>query len=591
MQTLWTETPRDEAAEARLTRELGIHPLTARLLSNRSLLQPEDAELFLNPKLTHLHDPFGLPDMDKAARRIVAAIDSGEKIFVHGDYDVDGVTSTALYVRALSKLGANVIHRVPNRHIDGYDLKQGAIAFANEEGAKLVITTDCGIQAREAVDYANSLGLCVIITDHHEPGDILPNAYAIVNPRRHDSTYPFPALAGVGVAYKTMQAVTRLMKPEWEAAFIQNFLDLVAVGTVADVMPLMGENRVLAFHGLEALRRTKKVGLRSLLEGAAIDTTHRLSADAVGFGIGPRINAVGRLESAGIALDLLLTTDGAEAQRLVTHLNEVNRERQVTQKIIQLKAIEKVILTKITDRPVLIVHDRSWNTGIIGIVAGKLVEQFHKPAIVIGVTEDGVWGKGSARSIPAFDIFKGIATCQELLETCGGHSHAAGLSLSMERFEEFYDKLCAHASSVLKPEDFQPQIRLDAIIDGNEITMALLEEWDQFQPHGLGNPAPLLATERFKLGDKRRIGKDLSHLKFTVTTSKAISSWHADCVGWGLAAAWDNQLEGGDEIDMVYAPSINTYQGKRSLQLVVKDLCMGGCAPVKPASPTPGSNL
>jgi single-stranded-DNA-specific exonuclease len=577
MQTIWMETARDERAEALLTRELGVHALTARLLVNRGLVSADDAEAFLKPKLAHLHDPFGLPDMDKAARRIADAITNQETIFVYGDYDVDGVTSTAVYVRALTKLGAKIIHRVPHRHQDGYDLKTRAIQFAREQHADLIITTDCGIQAREAVDYANSLGLCVIVTDHHEPGDALPNAYAVVNPRRRDSTYPFPGLAGVGVAYKTVQAVTRLVKPEWEAALIQNFLDLVAVGTVADVMPLLGENRVLASFGLEALRKTKKVGLRALVEGAGIDLTERLSPDAVGYGIAPRINAIGRLDDAAHALDLMLTTDEAEAQMLVARLNECNRERQATQKLIQLQAIEKVISQKITERPVLVVADKNWNPGVIGIVAGKLVDQFHRPAIVIGISEDGAWGKGSARSIPAFDIFRGITHCQDLLETCGGHAHAAGLSLMMEHFDAFYSRLCEHAGALLKPEDFVPMVRVDAVIEGPELTIALLEEWDQFYPHGECNPQPQLVSRGLRVSQKRRIGKDLTHLKFTVDAPPtAPKPWQAECIGWGLAAEWDSRIDSGDAVDVAYVPSINRYQGRRSLQLVIKDMSIAG---------------
>ena len=316
--------------------------------------------------------------MDKAARRIADAVTSGESIFVHGDYDVDGVTSTAVYVRALKRLGANPLYRIPHRQNDGYDLKTRAVEAAHAQNASLVITTDCGIQAREAVEYANSLGMTVIITDHHEPGEHLPNAYAVVNPRRHDSTYPFPALAGVGVAFKTMQAVTRLLKPDWEASFIKNFLDLVACGTVADVMPLVDENRVLVSFGLEALRCTKKVGLRALLAGAGVDCEKRLSSESVAFGLAPRINAAGRLDDAVIALDLLLTADEGEAKRLVDRLNEVNIERQQTQRRVTAEAVLKVIwwVGCISKRPIVLVLTiaglelRAW----LESVAGKLVE-------------------------------------------------------------------------------------------------------------------------------------------------------------------------------------------------------------------------
>lgn len=581
MDLLWKETPRHEHAEAQLVRELGIAPLTARLLTNRGLLYPENAESFLRPSMAHLHDPFGLPDMDKAARRIADAVHAEEIIFIHGDYDVDGVTSTALYVRALTKLGGKVLYRVPHRHVDGYDLKVRAIEWAHEQGASLIITTDCGIQARDAVGYANSIGMVVIVTDHHEPGDCLPDAYAVVNPHRRDSTYPFAHLAGVGVAYKTMQAVTRLLKPEWENAFLQNFLDLVATGTVADVMPLMGENRVFAFFGLEALRRSKKVGLRALLESARIDTGKRLSTEAVGYGIGPRINAVGRLDDAAIALDLLLTTDSDEARRLVERLNECNIERQQAQKRITAEAVLRVVQTGLSEKPVLVVASRGWNAGVVGIVAGKLVEQFHKPAIVIGTNDDGSWGKGSARSIPALDIFQAISECSDLLETCGGHAYAAGLSLAMERFDDFYERLCAHAATRLTPEDFRPQLTLDAVLSGEPIELSLLDEWEQLEPHGEANPAPHIASRALRVCAKRRIGKDLSHLKMMVALGPDAKSWQAECVAWGRAFDWHDSIECGNEVDIAYVPTVNTYNGRRSVQLVLKDLRKAASIPVQ----------
>jgi single-stranded-DNA-specific exonuclease len=573
MDIIWKETPRQDHAEAQLVRELGLHALTARLLTNRGLLDPDQAETFLRPSLSHLHDPFGLPDMDKAAHRIAEAARSGETIFIHGDYDVDGVTSTALYVRALTKLGAKVVYRVPHRHQDGYDLKARAIEWAHQQGASLIITTDCGIQAREAVSFANSLGMTVIVTDHHEPGETLPDAYAVVNPHRRDSSYPFPYLAGVGVAYKTMQAVTRLLKPEWENAFLQNFLDLVATGTVADVMPLLGENRVFAYYGLEALRRSKKVGLRSLLDGARIDLSKRLTTESVGYGIGPRINAVGRLDDAAIALDLLLTTDADEANRLVDRLNECNLERQQAQKRITAEAILRVVQQGLAKKPVVVVASQGWNAGVVGIVAGKLVEQFHRPAIVIGTNEDGSWGKGSARSIPALDIFKAISQCRDLLETCGGHAYAAGLSLTMDRFDDFYTKLCVYAEARLTPDDFRPQICLDAVVPPNPIDVSLLDEWDQLEPYGEANPAPHLASRSVKVCGKRRIGKDLSHLKLVVASGDSDTiHWQAECVAWGRALDWDDSIDSGDDIDIAYVPTINSYNGRRSVQLVIKDL-------------------
>ncbi|MCW3059398.1 MAG: single-stranded-DNA-specific exonuclease RecJ [Capsulimonas sp.] len=568
LRKIWTQTDTDARAEAELVRELCVHPLTARLLVNRGLSDPAKADAFLRPDLSQLHDPFGLPDMDKAAHRIAEAIANEETIFIHGDYDVDGVTSTALYVRTLTALGGKIVYRVPHRKLDGYDLKNRAIDHAKEQGATLVITSDCGIQAREAVAYANSLGMTVIVTDHHEPGETLPPAYAVVNPHRHDSTYPFPYLAGVGVAFKTMQAVVRLVRPEHETAYIQKFLDLVACGTVADVMPLQGENRVFASFGLKALARTRKVGLRALLEGARIDTSKPLSAEAVGFGIGPRINAVGRLDDAAIALDLMLTGDPEEALRLVETLNNFNAERQIAQKRILAEAIAQVADRDMDLTHVLVVASPGWNAGVVGIVAGKLVEMFQRPAIVIGIDETETNGKGSARSIPGFDMFKGIQICRGLLESCGGHEMAAGLSLKMSQFDAFVEMINAHAASVLTADDFIPRVSHDGVIDPGKITLSLLDEWEQFAPFGDKNPEPRFASTAVRVCESRRIGKDLSHLKMRVRTDEMDPM---DCVGWGHGG-WSDEVGPGEALDLLYSPQVNEWNGRRSVQLLIKDI-------------------
>jgi len=566
--TRWTEPERDPKAEQALVRELRLHPLSARLLCNRGLCDPAAADAFLRPDLTQLHDPFGLPDMDKAAHRIKDALAAGETIFIHGDYDVDGVTSTAVYVRTLLALGAKLEYRVPHRKRDGYDLKTGAIDYAHEKGATLVITSDCGIQAREAVAYANSLGMTVIVTDHHEPGEVLPPAYAVVNPHRHDSTYPFPSLAGVGVAFKTMQALVRLVQPTHENAFIQKFLDLVACGTVADVMPLMGENRVFASFGLKQLATTRKVGLRALLDGAGIKTDKPLSAEAVGFGIGPRINAVGRLDDAAVALDLMLTGDPEEARLLVEKLNAFNVERQQAQRRILEEAKLIVANLDLDKTKVLVIASPGWNAGVVGIVAGKLVETYGRPAIVIGVNDEETHGKGSARSIPGFDMFQGIQLCRDLLQSCGGHEMAAGLSLSMENLEDFQEKINAHARATMSDEDFVPRLAHDGTIDPSALSLDLLEEWARFAPFGQANPEPKFASRNLLICDARRIGKDMTHLKMRV---RAAMMDPTDCIAWGQGD-WADRAGPGDFLEAVYTPQINEWNGRRLLQFNIKDL-------------------
>jgi len=566
--TLWTEPERDLKAEQTLVRELRVHPLTARLLCNRGLRDPADADAFLRPDLRQLHDPFGLPDMDKAAHRIKDALANGETIFIHGDYDVDGITSTAVYVRALTALGAKLIYRVPHRKNDGYDLKAHAIDWASEQGATLAITSDCGIQAHEAIAYANTLGMTVIVTDHHEPGDLLPPAYAVVNPHRHDSTYPFPNLAGVGVAFKTMQAVVRLVQPTHENAYIQKFLDLVACGTVADVMPLLGENRVFASFGLKQLAVTRKVGLRALLDGAGINTNKPLSAEAVGFGIGPRINAVGRLDDAAIALDLMLTGDPEEARGLVEKLNAFNVERQLAQRRIFEEAKAIVNSRDLDKIKILVVASPGWNAGVVGIVAGKLVEAFGRPAIVIGVNDAETHGKGSARSIPAFNMFQGIQICRDLLESCGGHEMAAGLSLTMEKLSAFEERINMHAAATMTDDDFIPRLAHDGLIDPATLTLSLLEDWAQLAPFGQANPEPRFASESLKICETRRIGKDMTHLKMRV---RAAAMESTDCIAWGQGD-WADRAGAGDSVEAVYTPQINEWNGRRLMQFNIKDL-------------------
>ncbi len=566
--TRWIEPSRDPEAERLLARELEVHPLTARLLRNRGLTDPAAAADFLWPELSQLLDPFGLPDMDKAARRIKEALAAGETMFVYGDYDVDGVTSTAVYVRTLTALGAKLEYRVPHRKRDGYDLKTTSIDYAHAKGATLVITSDCGVQAREAVAYANSLGMTVIITDHHEPGDTLPDAYAIVNPHRHDSTYPFPNIAGVGVAFKVMQAVVRLIQPTHEGAFIQKFLDLVACGTVADVMPLLGENRVFAYYGLKQLAATRKVGLRALLDGAGINTDKPLSAEAVGFGIGPRINAVGRLDDAAIALEVMLTGDPEEARLLVEKMNAFNVERQQTQRRILEEAKRIVGNLDLDATRVLVIASPGWNAGVVGIVAGKLVEAFGRPAIVIGLNDEETWGKGSARSLPGFDMFRGIQHCKDLLESCGGHEMAAGLSLTQANLADFSAKINAHAHATMTEDDLIPKISHDGTIDPSALSLDLLEEWARFAPFGQANPEPRFASQSLLVCDAKRIGKDMSHLKMRV---RAEAMDPTDCVAWGQGD-WADRAGPGDTVEALYTPQINEWNGRRLLQLNIKDL-------------------
>jgi single-stranded-DNA-specific exonuclease len=349
-------------------------------------------------------------------------------------------------------------------------------------------------------------------------------------------------------------------------------------------MPLTGENRTLVSLGLNVLRQTKNSGLRALMNVAAIDLNRPVGSDAIGFQLGPRLNAVGRMDDAADALRLLLTDDPSEASDLAARLDKSNRERQFTQKLIQIQAIEQVERLRIKERPVLVVYNPKWNIGVVGIVAGKLVEQYNRPAIVIGVNENGAEGKGSARSIPAYDIGSGIEACKKLglLSKGGGHKYAAGLTIDMARFEEFYARLCEHADDAMKdiPEPFVPTLRVDAFISASDVALPMLEEWQQLQPFGAGNPAPFFAARKVQAGDTagggaqrdvRRIGKDRTHLKFVVRPTEGRSDC-VDCVGWGMADDWEQHLADGRKVDIAFAASINEYQGRRSVQFMIKDI-------------------
>ena len=567
-QTKWDSPTTNEEAAERLAEVLNIHAITARLLVNRGIVDQETAIRFLTPSWEHLHDPSLLPDMPKASARICEAIKIKERIFIHGDYDVDGVTSTALFVRSLTALGASVIYRVPHRKADGYDLKIKALDWAHGEGANLVVTADCGVLAHEAVDHANALGMTVIVTDHHEPGKTLPNAYAVVNPHRHDSTYPFTMLSGVAVAFKTMQSVVKLLRPEHERAFLERFVDLVACGTIADVMPLDGENRVFAKFGLEALSRTRKVGLQVLIDGTGVDATRPMTSDTVGFSIAPRINAVGRLDDAAIALDLLLTNNREEAAQIVDKLNDFNFHRQDLQKAIFAEALLLVQDKDLESTRVIVLASQGWNSGVVGIVAGKLVEMFHRPAIVIGVDDAMAFGKGSARSIPGFDLCAHIRLCQHLLQSCGGHEMAAGLTLKMENFDQFDALINEFAAKVIHSEDMVPTLMSDGLVDPKVFSLPLLEEFTMLAPFGLANPEPRFFSKDLVLCESRRIGRDNSHLKLRVRTPDISPT---DCVAWGKGDFADTLVE-GQSVEALYCPQINEWNGKRSVQFIVKDI-------------------
>src|SRR3954469_12333453 len=480
----WDHLPCDDGASKRLADALNLHPTVARLLCMRGLRDPEVAARFLSPSLDHLHDPFRLADMGKAVERIERAIAQKERIAIHGDYDVDGITSTVILRRALEMLGGEVVHFIPERLRDGYGLQPAAIDRLHGEGVHLIISVDCGIRATEATLRARELGVDLIITDHHEPDGTLPPALAVINPKRADCTYPDKNLAGVGVALKVVQALCqRADKARWLPAFVKS----AAIGTLADVVPLVGENRVIAKLGLRSLSRGRHtVGLRALLEASGL-TGKTIDSYQVGFILAPRVNAAGRMSTPDIATRLLLATDESsldEARGLAQQLNEENLKRQAEEADLVVQA-KKAIETdpSIGAHNVLVVGGEGWHRGVIGIAASKLVDTYHKPAIVLSV--DGDVAHGSCRSIPAFDMLDALERCADLFLRFGGHKQAAGLTMDVARVPEFRARINAHANQVLEPDQLRPRLRIDGSLSLKQITPHLVEGLNAMAPFGL----------------------------------------------------------------------------------------------------------
>ncbi|HEY2431462.1 MAG TPA: single-stranded-DNA-specific exonuclease RecJ [Vicinamibacterales bacterium] len=562
---LWDHLPCDDAATERLAAALNLHPTVARLLCLRGLGDPDAAGRFLSPTLDHLHDPFLLADMLKAVERIERALANKERIAIHGDYDVDGITSTVILRRALEMLGGEVVHFIPERLRDGYGLQPAAIDRLHAEGVQLVISVDCGIRATEATARARELGVDLIITDHHEPEGTLPPALAVINPKRADCRYPDKNLAGVGVALKLVQALCgRADRAKWLPAFVK----IAAIGTLADVVPLVGENRVIAKLGLGSLSTGRHtVGLRALLEASGL-TGKRIDSYQVGFILAPRVNAAGRMSTPDIATRLLLANDESmieEARALAQQLNDENLRRQTEEAELVTQA-KKAIETDpaIGAHNVLVVGGDGWHRGVIGIAASKLVDQYHKPAIVLSV-EGGV-AHGSCRSIPAFDMLDALERCADLFHRFGGHRQAAGLTMDAARVPEFRARINAHADHVLEPDHLRPRLRIDGTLNLRHITPALVDGLNAMAPFGLANPRPVFHAMPVEIVDGPRPIKD-RHLKMTFRQDGR--SFRA--IAWRAAerAAFLTEHRAG--VNLAFSLEQNEYQGETYLELSVAD--------------------
>jgi single-stranded-DNA-specific exonuclease len=567
--TNWIVADRDRACEERLQRELGIQSLVSCALSRAGLHDPAKALAFLNPSLDQLHSPSLLPDIDEAVKAILGARERKERIYIHGDYDVDGVTSAALLTKFLKAIQCDVHVHVPHRMKEGYGIRESAVAHAQELGAKLFLTCDCGGSAIDEIRAARALGMTVVVTDHHHVGEELPDANAFVNPHRPDSTYPFPNLCGAGVAFKVCQAITAELGYSVES-FQRAYMDLVCLGTVADVMPLIDENRVLVKHGLPLVASSKKPGIKALLKESGVGAKAELGMTTyhIGFGLAPRLNAAGRIDDAALALKLLLASEDAEAQDLARQLEQLNQSRRNEQEQMIQEAIEMIEATGQAENPLIVVGKADWHPGIIGIVAGRIKDHFHRPVFVFTFDEEKKEFKGSARSIPGFHLAEAIKAHPDIMAG-GGHAKAAGVSVKDELYDEARKRLMDYAADVLRPEDLIPALYLAGELMPSEVTFAAVEELDKMAPYGEANREPTFAMSNLTI-EQIKPTRNPDHpqifLKSGDTPAFRASAFH---MGSRLA-----EVRAGDRINAAIELEINEFNGRRSVGYRLKEFSL-----------------
>ncbi|MBE6610163.1 MAG: single-stranded-DNA-specific exonuclease RecJ [Ruminococcaceae bacterium] len=587
-----TEVSDDDCQK--ITERFGIEPVISRLLAVRGYDTEEKVRSFLNKENTYLYDPFLMKDMDRAAARIVSALDKGEKITIYGDYDVDGVTSVSVIYLYLKSRGGNVSYYIPNRASEGYGLNNGALNKLKEEGTSLVVTVDTGITAVEETEYMKSIGLDLVVTDHHGCREILPDACAVVNPKRPDDGYPFKELAGVGVVFKTITAVEFLLQERkifgdcgnglsygerytrmlesGESDFLEtvcrDYIDLVAIGTVADVMTLTDENRLICSAGLSIIENSPRPGLAALMDASEgmkakkYPKKRKLSASYIGFTVAPRINAAGRIADAELGVELFICEDRKEADRIASELCELNLQRQAEENRIALEAAEMAEKTHdFENDPVIVLASENWHHGVIGIVSSRLTEKYNMPSILISV-EDGV-GKGSGRSIKGLHICHALAECSDLLIRYGGHELAAGLTVSQENIDSFRKKINEYARAQLGSDAGEINLDVDLEIEEEDVSLRLCEQMSLLEPCGVGNPTPVFMMRNVTVEDVTSIG-DGKHTKLTLGEKRATA------LVFGTTVA-EADLERGDVIDVVFRLDVNEFRNVKTEQMIVVD--------------------
>lgn len=562
MQKRWVVAKHDHEAVRAFAAELGVRPLIAALLIGRGHDTAEKAHRFMNPSYDHLHEPYLLKGMREAVERIQKAIDSGEKILIWGDYDVDGTTGTVLLRKTLGILGCQTEFHVPNRFTEGYGINIPALEEAKAKGCTLAISVDCGIRSFEPVAWAKENGLDFIVTDHHLSDETNgnPDAFAVVNPNQPGCEYPDKHLAGVGVAFKLAHA---LLRERGKENLVPAFLKIAAIGTVADIMQLSGENRAIVALGLRDLPNTKNYGLKALMEIA--DCRSDMTSMHIGFRIAPRINAAGRMDVARHVVELFETEDFNEARRLAGILDSRNRERQqVQQKITELALKET---RDISEQKFVVVAGENWHRGVIGLAASRIAERLHRPTIVLSI-ENG-YAHGSARSIANYHLLNALATCPELFENFGGHAAAAGMKIKADNIDALRLKLNEYAAGTLLDDLLTPELHIDAHVSSQTLDLRLIDELNAFEPFGAGNPKPIFVTKGLALREEPRVLKD-KHLKLYLHDREGK---RFEAVWWdGVERSKGQTLIPNSRIEIAYTPEANTWQGSTKLQLVVEDL-------------------
>ena len=561
----WRVREPELALQKTLAASLNISTITSQLLINRGISDIQQAERFLSSTLSDIRSPLGMKGMKEGVERVQKALHNKEKIAIYGDYDVDGITSTSILLMFLKSAGANVSYYIPERIAEGYGLNADAISKLAERGVTLLITVDCGISDHAELKLAKGLGIDVIVTDHHEvPGD-LPPAYAIINPKQSGCPFPFKNLAGVGVAFNFIIALRATLRDEgfWKEKEVPNlkeYLDLVALGTIADVVPLVDENRIFVKYGLMELTASTKPGIIALKEISGLNDVP-INAGMVGYRLAPRINAAGRVGKGVDGVRLLTSESYDEAASIAKLLDDGNKERQGLEEVILREATGMVESGLISDRKSIVLASENWHPGVIGIVASRIAEKYYRPTVMIAI-KDGV-GKGSARSIHSFMLYEGLKECSHLLKEFGGHDYAAGLSINEENIEKFRDAFERVASNKLSDEDMVPEMDIDATMDLNDVTEGLVNELDNLAPFGEANPEPLLCSTGLGIADCKVVGNN--HLKMRVKQGRTVR----DAIGFGMG---NLNLSPGINLDTAFIPQINLWNGGKSIQLKLKDV-------------------